>query len=439
MPRARPLIRFLLKTLFVLAVSLPVAILLLSIQANPIVQMTDKLDEEDINLIEQLIVDSNPGQFTGSGDGRIDISEQELNLLASYSIQNFPNISSVAVNLSLEHNTATMIMSLPLNILSFNLYLNITTEFQQQADRASLSSIQIGHIKLPNYMLSSILDFTQNQLQSTYENYQEFAELLQSIKSVQFDENELRMHLQWEPILISKIKSRAQQLFITSEDRIRILRYHSQINEIAMQAASEHNRVSLNTFIFPLFETAKNQSALGSDPIAENRALLQALALYVNNKDINEIVGDTEIPLPTAPRVMVTVHRRFDLAQHFVTSAAITASAGAGIAGIMSTSKEAYDARYRTGFSFIDLTASVAGVSFAAAATENTLKALQVQSSMSRASEETDYMPAVANEWDGLKEEEFNQQYRNRNSAQYRQRVAEIERQVAALPIYKGI
>ena len=101
--------------------------------------------------------------------------------------------------------------------------------------------------------------------------------------------------------------------------------------------------------------------ALADQLRGERESVLQALSLYVNDSDISTLLAGRS-PSATPRRINVTIQRRSDLAQHFTTSAAITASVGANIAGILSNSKEDYDARYRTGFSFSDLTANIAGV-----------------------------------------------------------------------------
>ena len=182
------------------------------------------------------------------------------------------------------------------------------------------------------------------------------------------------------------------------------------------------------------------RAANDREAITENRNLLQALSLYVNEADIRVLEGNTSVIGATpVRRVEVTLQRRSDLAQHLTTSAAITASAGAGIAGILSNSKETYDARYRSGFSFSDLTANSAGVALGNAATSNVADALALQQKLANAIQESDYMPPVSRDLVGLSETDFSQQYQDRNSQAYLAKVAAIDLEIASLPIYSGI
>jgi hypothetical protein len=186
-----------------------------------------------------------------------------------------------------------------------------------------------------------------------------------------------------------------------------------------------------------LFTAASENSANGSDPIAENRTLLQTLAIYVNNEDIQQLLGElSDSDLTPARYIEVRLLRRQDLAQHLVSIAAITASAGAELAELLSTTKEAYDARYRSGFSFSDLTANIVGVALASLATRDAETAILMQERMSNLQSETDYMPEGGSNRDGLSESDFNAIFQDRNSIEYQQRLQEIEVQVYSRPLF---
>lgn len=109
------------------------------------------------------------------------------------------------------------------------------------------------------------------------------------------------------------------------------------------------------------------------------------------------------------------------------------------MAGILSNSKEAHDARYRSGFSFSDITANIAGVALGTAATSNPADAHTLQQRLAAATLETDYMPLVTMDYAGaMMEEEFSRQYQDRTSQAYLDRIAAIDEEIAALPIYSG-
>jgi hypothetical protein len=167
---------------------------------------------------------------------------------------------------------------------------------------------------------------------------------------------------------------------------------------------------------------------VSGNPVAENRAVLQALAVYVNDENIGQLIGtDAASTVTAANFIEVRLQRRQDLAQHVMSIAAISASAGASLAQLLSTTKEAYDARYRSGFSFSDLTANSVGVAMADFATRDPESALKFQRRMIALEAESEYMPPVGNNRDGLTEADFSEQYTDRNSDEYRQRLEQIQ------------
>jgi len=141
----------------------------------------------------------------------------------------------------------------------------------------------------------------------------------------------------------------------------------------------------------------------------------------------------------SAKFIEVRLQRRQDLAQHVVSIAAITASAGADFAELLSTTKEAYDARYRSGFSFSDLTANSVGVTLASYSTMNRQSALEMQKRMTNLQMESDYMPEVGGSRDGISESAFNAIYSDRNSSEYRQRILEIQAFIDSRPLFQGL
>ncbi|MDP6417446.1 MAG: hypothetical protein QGG54_20790, partial [Gammaproteobacteria bacterium] len=126
-------------------------------------------------------------------------------------------------------------------------------------------------------------------------------------------------------------------------------------------------------------------------------------------------------------------------AQHLVSMAAISASAGADFAQLLSTTKEAYDARYRSGFSFSDLTANSVGVALADLSTRDNDSALEMQQRFAALQSESEYMPEVGGNRDGIPESDFTALYNNRTSREYQQRLAEIQALIDARPLFQGI
>ena len=320
------------------------------------------------------------------------------------------------------------------------LYLNLRAEFSVQQGSLHLDNLYFGELQVPQRFLQYALEQIREEVASSNSAYQDISELLQSVDSIAINDDQLTVMLNWDLELLSRITNQAQQLFISEKDQQLIAAHYLRIADVASTIPADLRAVSLNTFLIPMFATAHDNAVAGSDPVAENRTLFQALAVYVNDEDIAQLIGAEKAALLTPPRkIEVRLQRRQDLAQHLVSIAAITASAGADIAEMLSTTKEAYDARYRSGFSFSDLTANTVGVLIARLATQDRSTALLIQERLAQLTSEAEYMPTVGSNGDGLSETDFNAQYQDRSSQEYQRRVAEIETMVAEKPLFQGL
>ena len=429
------------RLLLALMISMPVVALLLAVQLTPSVSPGHTLNNVDIHTIEQLIVDNAPEQIGTAGERTLHLDRDELNLLAAFALQTVPGLDEMAAVVNLEDGSASVDLTIPWHTPLRTFYLNLHAQVRQSQDLLELYAVRAGYLPIPTQLVRSAIRATEDNMASTYVNYQEFSDLQQSIRQIAFAEEAMLITLDWEPRLIIRVQAQAEQLFLSAEDKDRILEYYRQISVIVAALPEDANRVSLSDLMFPLFSTAHTRVVNGGDAIIENRTLLQALSLYVNGTDISRLAGEDSAASGLVVRkVAVTIQRRDDLAQHFTTSAAITASAGADVAGILSNSKEAHDARYRSGFSFSDITANIAGVALGNAATSNTAEAHTLQQRLAAASLETDYMPLVTMDYAGaMMEEDFSRQYQDRISPAYLDRIAAIDKEIAALPIYGGI
>lgn len=402
---------------------------LLAVQWHPAVSRSVAMDSIAINAIEDLIVDNAPARVGRPGELQLQLDQSELNLLAAFALQTIPRMTAVAASVSIEQNSALLNLSVPLPLTLHPAYLNLHAELLAVSGSAELGTLWIGNLPVPGPALRVLVTLGERWLASSYVNYGALRQLKESIRDITFEENAISFTLHWEPQLIARVQNQAEQLLLSADDNARIGHYTALLSDILDKLPDTARNVSIHDLLSPLFKEAQFNVAQGADPVVENRALLQAVSRYVNEQADNEADG--------MRRVSVTLQRRADLAQHFTSSAAMTASVGADIAGLLATSKEAHDARYRSGFSFSDLTANMAGVALGNAATANTASARRLQDHLATATLETDYMPQVARDNAGLSEDDFLQQYQDRASPAYRERLDAIDAQLAALPVYE--
>ncbi len=432
--------RLLLSSLLVLLFSTPIVVLLLSLQTGPSVAVEASLTRAEIASIEQLLLENSPQSPTNSGQQQVHLDAHELNLLARYGIEVLGLSPNWLAQASLADGLLTSQLSVRVTQRFQPLYLNLRAEFSVQQGSLHLDNLYFGELQVPQRFLQYALEQIREEVASSNSAYQDISELLQSVDSIAINDDQLTVMLNWDLELLSRITNQAQQLFISEKDQQLIAAHYLRIADVASTIPADLRAVSLNTFLIPMFATAHDNVVAGSDPVAENRTLFQALAVYVNDEDIAQLIGAEKAALLTPPRkIEVRLQRRQDLAQHLVSIAAITASAGADIAEMLSTTKEAYDARYRSGFSFSDLTANTVGVLIARLATQDRSTALLIQERLAQLTSEAEYMPTVGSNGDGLSETDFNAQYQDRSSQEYQRRVAEIETMVAEKPLFQGL
>lgn len=418
----------------------PFIVLLLAVQTEPAVTNAPALTSNEISRVEQLLLKSAPQSPSARSEQNLQLNADELNLLLSYSINMTRLSPEWAAVLTLADNTVNTKLTFQLVDGWIPLYLNFGVNLILNDSLLVLDKLVVGKLQVPNRLLELASTSMRSYLDSENKTYQNFSELIANVDQISVIQDRIYVTLQWDPILISRISEQAQQLFISDEDQQRIMEHYRLINEIAAAIPANLRAVSLNTFLVPMFTAANEKSKSGSDPIAENRTLFQTLAIYVNHEDISQLLGETLAKqMQPAKYIEVRLQRRQDLAQHLVSIAAIAASTGADFAQLLSTTKEAYDARYRSGFSFSDLTANTVGVYLASYSTQDPATAIEMQKRLSTLQTESDYMPEVGDNRDGISESDFAAIYSDRNSPEYQRRLADIQALIKTRALFKDL
>jgi len=212
-----------------------------------------------------------------------------------------------------------------------------------------------------------------------------------------------------------------------------MLAYHEELVRISGQPASR--RRTLVSVLPPLFQLAAARTTVNGEPQAENRALLLTLTMHALGMNISRYI---DAPLAPHRHVLhLSVHGRHDLVQHYLVSAAVTASAGSGLASAMGEFKELDDSRGGTGFSFADLLADRAGIRLAEMATGTEQQARLLQQRMSDSLlVETDFMPDIEDLPEGIMELEFKHRYRDLDSNKFKMVEDEIENRLSRCKVY---
>ncbi len=129
-----------------------------------------------------------------------------------------------------------------------------------------------------------------------------------------------------------------------------------------------------------------------------------------------------------------TMLGRHDLAQHFVVSAFLTAHSGSLLADAAGVAKEYLDAQGGSGFSFADLAADQAGISFARLVVARKLGVKELGLGFATA----DYMPTIEGLPEDLSAATFRKEYARDSGRRFHELRAEIRARVQSLAPYRS-
>ncbi len=421
----------------VLLSSLPVVLLLLSLDSEPSLAPMPAITPSEFSQLEEILLENAPASTSRASQRSITLDTEELNLLLRYSAQLLTASHPWAARMELSNEQLHVNANIGLIDFPSRFFLNIESTLGLDQGRLRLQQLTLGKLSVPAGLLDPFLDLVVTNLVVANPARTVLAELTDQVSNLQLSPAAVSFDIQWQPELIAGLSNQIWQLFASDDDRRRIAYYHTQISNIVAAVPNDIRAVPLHTLLIPLFSAVREESAVSRNPVAENRAAFQALSIYLNGEDIASTTGIKNAEELANPRpVEVRLQQREDLAQHVASIAAISSSAGAELAQLLSTTKEAYDARYRTGFSFSDLTANSVGVALAEFATKSDASALEFQRRVIALSDDAEYMPVVGSNRDGITEAAFSVQYRDRSSTEFAQRLREIQTMIAERPFF---
>ena len=415
-------------------------ILLVTLQTKPTIPDNRPLTPREISTLENLILNLAPESPSEPSLANIAMDVSDISLLLRHSLQ-LTNLSDTwNVRVLAEEKTINYDLNWKLPLESIPLYINFKGSFRQENDQLKLYELGVGNLQIPNSWTGHLIKFVESTVLDSSPTYKTIERFLKKVTIKSIASSEINIQLEWEPDFLSELSDHAQRWLISSDDKERIVRHYLLINDMVTTIPLGVRAISMTKLLETTFAAAYENSIAGADPLAENRTLLQTLAIYVNNEDIAKLIGaDAASDLPLARFIEVRLFRRQDLAQHVASVAAITASLGPELAALLSTAKETYDARYRSGFSFSDLTANSVGVALASRAMQDRDSAIEMQKRLSELKAESDFMPEVGNNRDGLPESTFTAIYADSSSAEYIQRMNEIREAIEAKPIFQDL
>jgi hypothetical protein len=403
------------------------------LEDEPLVTRAPQVDVKDINSAKEFLAQYDPRNIPDGKITVINANQSQINtaLAAALAAAPFLKARIVPSRFGLL-GAVTAAPPIPSN--PFGKYVNIRMLIESSTNGLQIGRLSIGEIEVPTAIVRPVFILVIDHLAGPGRG----VAFLETIRSVQVNGPLVRIVYQPKDGLLDDLKSAAKDTVAAGDPEITRV-YWQKMHEIHREMPIG-GRVSMVQYLQPLFELAKKRSA-GGNPVEENKAAIFAMSMFLGDIRLERFIGkvrDGEFTAGPGKISHVRLQGRHDWVQHFTLSAGLTLAGGRGIADFIGEAKEVDDATYKaSGFSFTDLAADRAGVRFAEIATGSAAGARRIQDYLSRPIGEQQFLPKISDLPEGLTAAQFEAQYGERDSEQYLRMVAEIDRRIDTIPLYR--
>ncbi len=436
MQAVQHLFRQILTLLLLLATVLALLALLL-LQRTPLLSETGQLNAAAVRNSQQLFNNLNQSMRDPGQQLVIQTNADELNAAFALASRTLPGFQGKT---QINPAGLTILMTMPLDVLSYQLYINADIQIEPSAGPLQVRQVKLGRLTLPGDMALGLLGWVADQLWGPGEG----AALLAKVRSVTVQQDAVKVEFsKSEGFSLSQLKlsgvSLYKQWFGSDEQTALIEHYYALALAHSQQQSATQSSHSLITYLQVLLREADRRSKdKPEQAVRENQAVILALAQLLGGRNLQLLVNEIKTnPQGKLPRV--TLARRPDLQQHFVYSASLHVLGNQRLSSAVGEAKELLDSlNGGSGFSFVDLLADRAGIRFARIAAASPQSARAVQQFFAQQDRtEQELFPNKSRLPEGLPQAMFEQQYQSIDSAVYQQMVAEIDRRLNALPLYQ--
>lgn len=424
-------------TLLLLLTTVLALLAVLLLQQTPLLSETGQLNAAAVRNSQQLFNNLNQSMRDPGQQLVIQTNADELNAAFALASRTLPGFQGKT---QINPAGLTILMTMPLELLSYQLYINADIQIEPSAGPLQVRQVKLGRLTLPGDMALGLLGWVADQLWGPGEG----AALLAKVRSVTVQQDAVKVELsKSEGFSLSELKqsgvSLYKQWFGSDEQTALIEHYYALALTHSQQQAAAQSSHSLISYLQVLLREADRRSKdTPEQAVRENQAVILALAQLLGGRNLQLLVNEVKTnPQGKVPRV--TLARRPDLQQHFVYSASLHVLGNQRLSSAVGEAKELLDSlNGGSGFSFVDLLADRAGIRFARLAAASPQSARAVQQFFTQQDRtEQELFPNKSRLPEGLPQAMFEQQYQSIDSAVYQQMVAEIDRRLNALPLYQ--
>ncbi len=392
------------------------------LDSRPLVPQERSLTVDERAWAEDWLRAARPRRMKDGERLTLTLSEADANVLGTYLID---KLGQGRIAVRLEDGRARLIASLGLPWNPRGSFVNLDLTVAEAEPLPRIEHAKLAGVPIPNGLVQRLANRFIGAMDQS-----------QLLLEVALKPDFARFTYEWHPNMLENLGSS----LVSDAERARILRYQDILSRYGA-ARPKGRPIPLAALLSHLLLAARDQGPHGSpapttDPVTENRSAILALAAYVNRSTVRDPAGLGTGIRPIAFRT-VKLRGRRDLAQHFMTSAALAAQGSDTLSDLLGLFKEVNDSQGGSGFSFADLAADRAGTRFAQLAVGDRKGARAVQGLAQQGLAEDDIMPPIDGLPEGIRQAEFAADYRDMRSPAYRAVTERIERRIDRLRLHR--
>lgn len=416
----------LLRVVLVLLIGLPALLAVLvffALDNTPLVVSKVTFTPDNIERAKRLLDRNDPRKMRAGVLRTIMVVQDDLDLALNYAASRYAHGST---NVVLRDGSAMLRATFELPANPVGRFVNLDLVLVQTSYLPRVEQLRVGSVPVPafigNWLLRAIIQRLKGDA--------DYSATVDVVKQVRASNGVLKVVFEWNDLAANQLKA----ALVPADDQARWQAYQARLVELTSQQPSGRG-FSLDQLLRPMLQLAR-QRAEGASATAENRAVMVVLAFYVNGEGLGALVPAARA-WPAPEQRVVTLAGRTDSPQHFMVSAALAATAGSPLSDAVGVYKELDDSRNSSGFSFNDLGADRAGTRFGDMAAASDKGAAHLYRQLESSLREPDFFPDIADLPEYMAEAEFKRRYGAVGQPAYRKMLAEIERRIAALPLYR--
>lgn len=391
------------------------------LQPEPAVPRPADIGPQDLARAAALLRAHDPRRVPPGRLSTMALSERDLEVLFNHGLHRWPGAKG---RVELQPAAISVTLSAPVPRNPFGRWLNVAARWVQTERLPRLDSLRVGRLRVP----ARLGQWAGLRLVDHADLLKEWQMTAEVVQRVRFTPQRLLLAYAWR----DDSAQRVLETMLPADEQLR-LRAHAEHLSTLSAALAPASEAPLAQMLGPMFELARQRTAAGADAAAENRAAIVVLALFANGRDIASVLPGAR-DWPRAQQRRLLLAGRDDFPRHFIVSAALVVSASDTLAQSIGLAKEVADARSGSGFSFNDMAANLAGARFG----EMALQApAELQARVAPGVSDDDLMPAWVDLPQFMPEAEFVRRYGGVGAPPYQAMMAEIERRVGALRLFR--